>query len=71
MFSTVSALQLLIAALPFLLSLVSRTSKAIAPCLIASLFTVLLSGEPPRAAMAWCIGLLIAAVAVRERLRTT
>jgi ABC-type transport system involved in cytochrome bd biosynthesis fused ATPase/permease subunit len=70
MFSTVSALQLLIAALPFLLSLVSRTSKAIAPCLIASLFTVLLSGEPPRAAMAWCIGLLIAAVAVRERLRT-
>jgi hypothetical protein len=71
MFSTMSALQISIAALPFLLSLVSRTSKAIAPCLIASLFTVLLSGEPPRAAMAWCIGLLIAAVAVRERLRTT
>jgi ABC-type transport system involved in cytochrome bd biosynthesis fused ATPase/permease subunit len=64
-----SALQISIAALPFLLSLVSRTSRAIAPCLIASLFTVLLSGEPPRAAMAWCIGLLIAAVAVRERLR--
>ncbi len=60
-----------IAALPFLLSLVSRTSKAIAPCLIASLFTVLLGGEPPRAAVAWCIGLLIAAVAVRERLRAT
>jgi len=71
MFSTVSTLQLLIAALPFLLSLVSRTSKVIAPCLIASLFTVLLSDEPPRAAMAWCIGLLIAAVAVRERLRAT
>lgn len=69
MFSTMSALQISIAALPFLLSLVSRTSRAIAPCLIASLFTVLLSGEPPRAAMAWCIGLLIAAVAVRERLR--
>lgn len=71
MFSTVSTLQLLIAALPFLLSLVSRTGKVIAPCLIASLFTVLLGDEPPRAAMAWCIGLLIAAVAVRERLRAT
>lgn len=64
-----NVLQISIAALPFLLSLVSRTSKAIAPCLLASIFTVILSGEPPRAAMAWCVGVLIAAVAVRERLR--
>jgi hypothetical protein len=64
-----SVLQIAIAALPFLLSLVSRTSKAIAPCLLASIFTVLLGGEPHRAAMAWCVGVLIAAVAVRERLR--
>lgn len=56
--------------MPFLLSLVSRSGKAIAPCLLLSIFTVLLGDEPPRAAMAWCIGFLIAAVAVRERLRT-
>ncbi|WBL75977.1 hypothetical protein I3J27_23420 [Bradyrhizobium xenonodulans] len=64
-----SVLQVLIAAMPFLLSLASRSGKAIAPCLCASIFTVLLGDEPPRAAMAWCVGLLIAAVAVRERLR--
>jgi hypothetical protein len=63
-------LQISIAALPFLLSLVSRSSKAIAPCLLASILTVLLGGEPHRAVMAWCVGVLIAAVAVRERLRT-
>jgi hypothetical protein len=65
-----SVLQISIAALPFLLSLVSRSSKAIAPCLLASIFTVLLGEEPHRAVMAWCVGVLIAAVAVRERIRT-
>jgi hypothetical protein len=65
-----SVLQIAIAALPFLLSLVSRTGNAIAPCLLASILTVLLGGEPHRAVMAWCVGVLIAAVAVRERLRT-
>ncbi|MDH6258296.1 hypothetical protein [Bradyrhizobium sp. BR13661] len=63
-------LQITIAALPFLLSLVSRNSNAIGPCVVFSIFTVLHGDEPPRAAVAWCIGLLIAAVAVRERLRT-
>jgi hypothetical protein len=65
-----SVLQISMAALPFLLSLVSRSSKAIAPCLLASIFTVLLGEEPHRAVMAWCVGVLIAAVAVRERIRT-
>ncbi|MBW7971028.1 hypothetical protein [Bradyrhizobium sp. BR 10289] len=64
-------LQISIAALPFLLSLASRNGKAIAPCLLASIFTVLLGDEPHRAVVAWCIGTLIAAVAVRERIRTT
>lgn len=64
-----SVLQVSIAAMPFLLSLVSRSGKVIAPCLFTSIFTVLLADEPPRAAMAWCVGILIAAVAVRERLR--
>jgi hypothetical protein len=64
-----SVLQISIAAMPFLLSLASRTSKAIAPCLLASIFTVLLGSEPHRAVVAWCVGTLIAAVAVRERLR--
>lgn len=65
-----NVLQISIAAMPLLLSLASRTGKAIAPCLLASIFTVLLAGEPHRAAMAWCVGTLIAAVAMRERLRT-
>ena len=34
-----SVLQIAIAVLPFLLSLASRTGKAIAPCLLASIFT--------------------------------
>jgi hypothetical protein len=62
-------LQIPIAAMPLLLALMSRTGKAIAPCLLASAFTVLLGGEPHRAVLAWCIGMLIAAVALRERLR--
>jgi len=62
-------LQISIAAMPFLLSLVSRSAKAIVPCLLSGIFTVLLRDEPSRAALAWCIGILIAAVAVRERLR--
>ncbi|MDA9504339.1 hypothetical protein XI09_06160 [Bradyrhizobium sp. CCBAU 11386] len=64
-------LQISIAALPFLLSLASRSSKAIAPCLLTSIVTVLLGEEPHRAVMAWCVGVLIAAVALRERLRAT
>lgn len=64
-------LQISIAAMPFLVSLVSRNSKAIAPCLLASIFAVLLGGEPHRAVMAWCVGILIAAVALRERLRAS
>jgi len=55
--------------MPFLVALMSRTGKAIAPCLLASLFTVLLGGEPHRAVVAWCVGTLIAAVALRERPR--
>ncbi|MGY8637220.1 hypothetical protein RAD15_32610 [Bradyrhizobium sp. 14AA] len=63
-------LQISIAAMPFLLALMSRSGKAIAPCLLTSIFTVLLGGEPHRAVMARCVGVLIAAVALRERFRT-
>ena len=55
--------------MPFLLALTSRMGKVIVPCLLTSIFTVLLGGEPHRAVVAWCIGMLIAAVALRERLR--
>ena len=54
-----------------LLALMSRTGKAIAPCLLTSIITVLLGDEPHRAVMAWCVGVLIAAVALRERLRAS
>ncbi|MDD1526158.1 MULTISPECIES: hypothetical protein [Bradyrhizobium] len=63
-------LQISIAAMPFLVSLVSRNGKAIAPCLLASIATLVLGGEPHRAVIAWCVGISIAAVALRERLRT-
>ncbi|QIP04530.1 hypothetical protein [Bradyrhizobium symbiodeficiens] len=62
-------LQISMAAMPFLLALTSRTGRAIVPCLLTSIVTVLLGGEPHRAVVAWCVGLLIAAVALRERLR--
>ncbi|AWM04761.1 hypothetical protein [Bradyrhizobium amphicarpaeae] len=62
-------LQISIAAMPFLLALTSLSGRAIVPCLLTSIVTVLLGGEPHRAVVAWCIGMLIAAVALRERLR--
>jgi hypothetical protein len=59
-----------IAALPFLLSLPSGASEAIALCLMTSVLTVLLSNDPYRAGLAWFVGMLVAAVAVHERYRT-
>ena len=47
-----NVLQISVAAIPFLVALMSRTGKAIAPCLLASIFTVLLGGEPHRAVVA-------------------
>lgn len=64
-------LQLSMATMPFLLSLASRTAKVIDLCLLASILTAMLGAEPHRAVMAWCVGMLIAAVALRERLRTS
>ena len=59
----------LIAAIPFVLSLASRTNQAIAPCAVASVFTLIFSADFDRAVLAWFIGMLIAVVALRERLR--
>ena len=59
-----------IAALPYLLSLASNASQAIALCWMFSMSTVLLSNDPYRAGLAWFVGVLIAAVAVHERYRT-
>ncbi|WP_333938108.1 MULTISPECIES: hypothetical protein [Bradyrhizobium] len=64
-----NVLRTSIAAMPLLLVLMSRTGEAIAPCLPNSLFAVLLGGEPHHTVVASCVGLLIAAVAPRERLR--
>ena len=64
-----NALQISIAAMPLLLALISRMRKAIALCLLTSLFTVLPGGTPHHSVVAWCVGMLIAAVALRERLR--
>jgi hypothetical protein len=61
-------IQTAMATLPFLASLASRSGKVIAPCLLASILTVIWGDQPPWAAIAWCGGALIAAIAVRELL---
>jgi hypothetical protein len=67
--STLPLSLVAIAALPYLLSLASNASQAIALCLMTSMFTVLLSNDFERAGLAWFVGMLIAAVAVREKYR--
>ncbi len=62
-------LVLLLASIPFVLSLPSGTNKPISLCLVASLFTGLLSSDPERAFLAWLIGMLIAGLALHERFR--
>ena len=59
--------ELLIFAMPFLLSLFGQGATTKVLCLLASLMTMLLSVEPGGAYLPWFVGTLIAAVSVRER----
>ena len=61
--------MLLIMFLPFLVSLAGQPGTPKMLCLVTSLLALLLSLEPYGAVMPWLIGMIIAVMAVRERLR--
>jgi hypothetical protein len=55
--------------LPFLLSLAARGAMPKVLCFVTSMLALLLSVEPYRAVLPWAVGMAIAVVAVRERIR--
>ena len=67
--SVTAAATLLVLFLPFLLSLAGNATMPKMLCLVTSLLALLLSVEPYGAVMPWLIGMIIAVVAVLERVR--
>ena len=67
--SVAAAATMLVLFLPFLLSLAGSATMPKMLCLVTSLLALLLSVEPYDAVMPWLIGMIIAVVAVLERLR--
>jgi len=55
--------------LPFLVSLAGKAPMPRLLCLVTSLLSMLMSVEPGGAALPWGLGMVIAAVSVRERIR--
>ncbi len=60
---------LLFAFWPFLLSLAGKAGEPKILCLFFSLFALLSSADPYRAALPWAIGMAIAVLTLRERFR--
>jgi hypothetical protein len=56
--------------LPFLVSLAGKAPMPRLLCLVTSLLSILISVEPGGAALPWGLGMVIAAVSVRERVRS-
>jgi hypothetical protein len=67
--SLAAAAILLVLFLPFLLSLAGSATMPRMLCLVTSLLALLLSVTSYGAVLPWLIGMIIAAVAVFERLR--
>lgn len=67
--SVAAAATLLVLFLPFLLSLAGGATMPKMLCLVTSLLALLLSVKSYGAVMPWLIGMIIAVVAVVERLR--
>jgi hypothetical protein len=67
--SLAAAAILLVLFLPFLLSLAGSATMPKMLCLVTSLLALLLSVTPYGAVLPWLVGMIIAAVAVFERLR--
>jgi hypothetical protein len=55
--------------LPFLLSLVGKAPMPWLLCFVTSLLSMLMSVEPGGAALPWGLGMVVAVVSVRERIR--
>jgi hypothetical protein len=62
------AAMLLIMFLPFLVSLAGQCTPKML-CLLLSTMALLLSVEPYRAQLPWCLGMAIAVISVREKFR--
>jgi hypothetical protein len=56
--------------LPFLLSLIGKAPMPRVLCLVTSLLALLLSVEPGGAVLPWGLGMVVAVVSVRERIRS-
>ena len=67
--TVMNAGTLLVLFLPFLLSLAGQAGQPKMLCLVTSLLALLLSFDPYRAALPWAVGMAIAVISVRERLR--
>jgi short subunit fatty acids transporter len=65
-----SAASLLLVFLPFLLSLAGKAPMPWLLCSVTSLLAMLLSVQPGAAVLPWGLGMVIAAVSVRERIRS-
>ena len=65
-----STAWLLLFFLPFLLSLLGNAPMPWLLCFVTSLLAMLLSVQPGAAVLPWGLGLVIAVVSVRERIRT-
>jgi hypothetical protein len=64
-----TAAVLLLAFMPFLVSLAGRATQPKVLCFVCGLMALLLSIEPCRAVLPWGLGMAIAVIAVRERFR--
>jgi hypothetical protein len=64
----VSATNLILLS-PLLLSLAARGAMPKLLCAVSSMMALLLSVEPYRAILPWTLGMAIAVIAVRERIR--
>ena len=65
-----SAFWLLVFFLPFLLSLIGNAPMPWLLCFVTSLLAMLLSVQPGAAVLPWGLGMVVAIVSVRERIRT-
>ena len=64
-----TAVEILILFLPFLVSLAGQGGMAKMLCLVTSILAMLLSVREYGAVLPWVIGMTVAVVAVREKLR--
>ena len=64
-----TAVEILILFLPFLVSLAGQGGMAKMLCLVTSILAMLLSVREYGAMLPWVIGMTVAVVAVREKLR--